>query len=99
MNNTVARFRALAIAASIVTSMAPVWTHAGAVQGTKPTQTAAVDIDTQKASANKIQTLLLEETPIIFAYFYNYLIGARAGLTNVRGTAIGHIWPDQVSVA
>jgi peptide/nickel transport system substrate-binding protein len=60
---------------------------------------AAVDIDSQKASANKIQTLLLEETPIIFAYFYDYLIGAKAGLTNVRGTAIGHIWPDQVSVA
>jgi len=48
MSNTIARFRALAIAASIVTSMAPVWTHAGAVQVTKPTQTAAVDIDNFK---------------------------------------------------
>ncbi len=60
---------------------------------------AAVDIDSQKAAANKIQTLLLEETPIIFAYFYNYLIAGTAGLSNIRGTAIGHIWPDQVSVA
>ncbi len=60
---------------------------------------AAVDIDSQKAAANKIQTLLLDETPVIYAYFYNYLIAATAGLSSIRGTAIGHIWPDQVSVA
>ena len=34
---------------------------------------AAVDLTTQKKIAGQIETLLLEQTPIIFGYFYNYL--------------------------
>ena len=32
----------------------------------------ALDLEAQRATAGKIQTLLLDETPVIFAYFYDY---------------------------
>jgi len=37
----------------------------------------ALDLGGQKAVAGKIQRLLLDETPIIFAYFYEYLTPAK----------------------
>jgi len=48
MSYTVARFRNLAIALSVVTSMAPAWTHAQSIQANKPPRTATVDIDNFK---------------------------------------------------
>jgi len=42
----------------------------------------ALDLGAQKAVAGKIQRLLLDETPIIFAYFYDYLTPAKK---NVQG--------------
>ncbi len=35
---------------------------------------AAADLGAQRGLAKQIQTLLLDETPIIFAYFYDYLV-------------------------
>lgn len=35
---------------------------------------AAADLGAQRALAKQIQLLLLDETPIIFAYFYDYLV-------------------------
>jgi len=52
---------------------------------------AASDVQSQQGVAKQIQELLLDETPVIFAYFYDYL-GATAG--NVGGvviTPIGHV--------
>jgi peptide/nickel transport system substrate-binding protein len=52
---------------------------------------ASSDVQSQQGIAKQIQELLLDETPIIFAYFYDYL-GATAG--NVGGvtiTPIGHV--------
>ncbi len=53
---------------------------------------AAVDVSTQKGLAGQIQTLLLEQTPIIYAYFYNYLTATAKGVTGVYPTAIGHLF-------
>ena len=36
----------------------------------------AVGVDAQKAACNKIETILLEDTPIGLPYFYNYLAGS-----------------------
>ncbi|MGH9302839.1 MAG: ABC transporter substrate-binding protein [Acidimicrobiales bacterium] len=44
---------------------------------------AAVDLSTQRRLARKIELLLLDETPIMFPYFYDYL---SASQKNVRGT-------------
>ncbi len=53
---------------------------------------AAVDVGTQKGLAGQIETLLLEQTPIIYAYFYNYLTATAKGVTGVYPTAIGHLF-------
>jgi peptide/nickel transport system substrate-binding protein len=53
---------------------------------------AAVDISTQKQLAGQIEQLLLNETPIIFGYFYNYLTAQAKNVTGAYPTAIGHIF-------
>ena len=53
---------------------------------------AALDVSTQRSIAGQIQTLLLNETPIIFGYFYNYLTATAMGVTGVYPTAIGHLF-------
>ncbi len=53
---------------------------------------AAVDLSTQRTIAGKIETLLLDQTPIIFGYFYNYLSASAKNVTGVYPTAIGHLF-------
>ena len=54
--------------------------------------TAASDLGTQKSLAGQIEKLLLDQTPIIFGYFYNYLAATAQGVTGAYPTAIGHIF-------
>ena len=53
---------------------------------------AATDMSTQKSLAGQIEQLLLNQTPIIFGYFYNYLTATAMGVTGVYPTAIGHLF-------
>jgi peptide/nickel transport system substrate-binding protein len=53
---------------------------------------AAVDINTQRQIAGQIQRLLLDETPIIFAYWYNYLTATAKNVTGVYPTAQGQLF-------
>jgi len=53
---------------------------------------AAADLTTQTSIAGQIQQLLLNETPIIFAYFYDYLAATAMGVTGAYPTAIGHLF-------
>jgi peptide/nickel transport system substrate-binding protein len=53
---------------------------------------AALDLSTQRSIAGQIETLLLDQTPIIYAYFYNYLTATAKGVTGVYPTAIGHLF-------
>jgi peptide/nickel transport system substrate-binding protein len=50
---------------------------------------AALDLDSQKGVAKQIQELLLDETPIIFPYFYNFLSAAKPNLKNAVSAATG----------
>jgi peptide/nickel transport system substrate-binding protein len=52
---------------------------------------AALDIDSQKAAAGEIETLLLDETPVIFPYFYFHLSAERSNVTGIEPTGMGHI--------
>jgi peptide/nickel transport system substrate-binding protein len=52
---------------------------------------AALDIDSQKQVAKQIQELLLDETPIIFAYFFNYLSWSKKDVTGYNITGMGQI--------
>src|SRR6266516_2675306 len=53
---------------------------------------AASDPGTQKTLAGQIETLLLEQTPVVFGYFYNYLTASAQGVTGAYPTAIGHLF-------
>ena len=47
----------------------------------------ALDIGSQRAAAGKIQNLLLDETPLIIAYFYDYLLPKKKNLMGVAPIA------------
>jgi peptide/nickel transport system substrate-binding protein len=51
---------------------------------------SALDIQTQQATAAKIQQLLLDESPNIYAYFYYFLTGTKKNVGNVEVSAMGH---------
>jgi peptide/nickel transport system substrate-binding protein len=53
---------------------------------------AASDLASQRSIAGQIETLLLTETPIIYAYFYNYLTASAKTVNGVFPTAIGHLF-------
>jgi peptide/nickel transport system substrate-binding protein len=53
---------------------------------------ATVDLSTQRSIAGQIETLLLDQTPVIFGYFYNYLTAMAKNTTGAYPTAIGHIF-------
>ena len=50
---------------------------------------AALDVESQRGFAGQIQELLLEETPIIFPYFYNFLSAAKPNLQGAVSAATG----------
>jgi peptide/nickel transport system substrate-binding protein len=56
-----------------------------------------VDLTTQKQIAGQIETLLLNETPIIFGYFYNYLSAWAKNVGGVYPTAIGHLFLNKAT--
>jgi peptide/nickel transport system substrate-binding protein len=49
---------------------------------------AAVDLSSQRALAKQIETLLLDETPIIYPYFYNFLSASQKNVTGVYATQL-----------
>jgi peptide/nickel transport system substrate-binding protein len=58
---------------------------------------ATSDLSTQRSIAGQIQTLLLNETPIIYAYFYDYLSAWAKNVTGPYPTAIGHIFVNKAA--
>ncbi len=54
--------------------------------------TPATDLQGQQKIAGQIQNLLLEQTPIIYPYFYNYLTATASNVQGVEPTAIGHLF-------
>ncbi len=58
---------------------------------------ATSDLTTQRTIAGQIETLLLNETPIIFAYFYNYLSATAKNVHGAYPTAIGHIFLNKTT--
>jgi peptide/nickel transport system substrate-binding protein len=58
---------------------------------------ATSDLQTQRTIAGQIETLLLNETPIIFGYFYNYLSATAKNVTGAYPTAVGHIFLNKAT--
>ncbi len=59
---------------------------------------ASLDLDSQRTSAGKIQSLLLDETPVLFVYFYDFLTATKKGTTGVQPTAMSHLFMSQASL-
>ena len=55
----------------------------------------AVDLQTQRDLSGKIETLLLDETPIIFGYFYKFLTATSPKLAGVRPAAVSQLFLDR----
>jgi peptide/nickel transport system substrate-binding protein len=53
---------------------------------------AATDLSSQRAIAKQIETLLLDETPIIYPYFYNYLAATQKNVSGVYPTALSQFF-------
>jgi len=49
----------------------------------------ALDLDSQRAAAKKLQELLLDETPVSIPYFYNFLSASTPKLKNAVSAATG----------
>jgi peptide/nickel transport system substrate-binding protein len=58
---------------------------------------AAVDLSSQRTIAGQIETLLLNQTPIIYAYFYNYLTAMAKNVSGAYPTAIGHLFLNKAT--
>jgi peptide/nickel transport system substrate-binding protein len=56
------------------------------------TYIAALDPAAQRQAAGEIETLLLDETPVIFAYFFDYLVATSRRVQGVQATAIGQLF-------
>jgi peptide/nickel transport system substrate-binding protein len=52
----------------------------------------AIGVDAQKAACAKIETILVEDTPIGLPYFYNYLAGNSKQFTGVYSSALGQMF-------
>jgi len=53
---------------------------------------ASSDLQSQRQIAGKIQRLLLDETPVIFAYFYDYMLAASKKAAGMQATAMGQLF-------
>jgi peptide/nickel transport system substrate-binding protein len=53
---------------------------------------ASVGVDAQKQAAHEIETILLEDSPTLFPYFFNYLSAHKKDFANIGVTAIGHMF-------
>jgi peptide/nickel transport system substrate-binding protein len=52
---------------------------------------SALDLQSQRTAAKKIQEMLLDEVPIVFAYFYFYLTATKPTVAGVDVSAMGHV--------
>ena len=58
----------------------------------------SLDLEAQRATAGKIENLLLDETPLIFSYFYDFLTITKKGAAGIDSTAMGHLMLGQASL-
>ena len=58
---------------------------------------AALDPAAQRDAAGRIQRLLLDETPVIAAYFYDWLSVTGKNITGIKPTAAGQLYLDQAA--
>ena len=60
---------------------------------------AALDLDSQRKAAGEIEKTLLEDTPVVFAYFADALAATRKGLSGAEFSPNGQAWLAGASLA
>ena len=55
----------------------------------------AVGVDAQKAACTKLEQILLEDTPVVVPYFYNYIAGWSKKFDNIRVSALGQVFVEK----
>ena len=60
---------------------------------------AATDLGVQREAAGKIGALLLDETPVVIAYFFDHLTATASGVSGLDVTAIPQLFLQHASVA
>ena len=65
--------------------------------GSRKQFVAAVDLSEQRRLATRIQTLLLEETPVIFPYFYDLLAASQQNVFGIKPTAGQQMYLNKVT--
>lgn len=58
---------------------------------------AAIGVDAQKAACTKIETILLEDSPVLVPYHYNYISGWSKKFDGIRVSALGQMFLGQAS--
>ena len=61
--------------------------------------TAAVDLQTQKTIAGKIETLLLDETPLVIPYFIDGLCATTSKVSGVAPTSLSAVFLKNASIS
>jgi peptide/nickel transport system substrate-binding protein len=59
----------------------------------------AIDVAGQKQAVGAIQTLLHDEAPALYPYFFDFLSGHDSSVSGVQVTALGHILLGKASKA
>jgi peptide/nickel transport system substrate-binding protein len=59
---------------------------------------AALDLQSQRAVAGQIQRLLLDESPVIFSYFYDFLTATTKKVAGAQATAMGQLFLNSASI-
>jgi peptide/nickel transport system substrate-binding protein len=58
----------------------------------------SLDLDSQRTTAGEIQNLLLDETPVLFAYFYDVLTAVKKGAAGVQPIVTGQLILSQATL-
>jgi peptide/nickel transport system substrate-binding protein len=59
---------------------------------------AALDLQSQRGVAGNIQKLLLDESPVLFTYFYDFLTATTKKVAGAQATAMGQLFLARASL-
>jgi peptide/nickel transport system substrate-binding protein len=58
----------------------------------------ALDLHSQRHAASGIQKLLLDESPVLFTYFYDFLTATTKKVSGAQATAMGQLFLARTSL-
>jgi peptide/nickel transport system substrate-binding protein len=58
---------------------------------------SAIGVEAQKAACTKLETILLEDTPIVLPYWYNYITGWSKKFDGIRVSALGQMYLEKAT--